>query len=73
MEASVGPGDGRQRLASKTKVATNDPARIFSLREWAVSLALRARYPQHSDQFSARELDHLRFVRWLYQTGRLTS
>jgi hypothetical protein len=32
---------------------------------------LRAYYRQHCDLFSAAELAHLRFVRWLVQTGRL--
>jgi hypothetical protein len=72
MAASVGPGEGRRRLASKTAVTTLGLARMFNLREWAMLLALRARY-QHSEKFSARELHHLRVFRWLYQTGRLTS
>jgi hypothetical protein len=36
-------------------------------------LARRAPYAQHSDKFSARELERLRFIRWLYQTGRLAA
>lgn len=34
--------------------------------------ALRERYRQSGDRFDARELAHLRFLRWLCQTGRLT-
>lgn len=32
---------------------------------------LRARYQQDHDLFSRQELARLRFVRWLYQTGRV--
>jgi hypothetical protein len=34
---------------------------------------LRARYQQDRDLFSRQELARLRFVRWLYQAGRLRS
>ncbi len=73
MDTSAGAGDGRRRLARETVVTTNGRTRLFSLREWVAVLVLRSRYQQHSDQFSARELDHLRFIRWLHQTGRLVS
>jgi hypothetical protein len=32
---------------------------------------LRARYRQGLDLFSVQELARLRFVRWLYRSGRL--
>lgn len=44
---------------------TFSPAEQHSLR------ILRARYQLSRDFFSLRELASLRFVRWLYQTGRL--
>ncbi len=43
----------------------------FSRREWRALRALRERYRQDHDLFSAQELAHLCFVRWLYRTGRL--
>jgi hypothetical protein len=73
MDTSPGPHEASRRLASKTKSAAIGLARIFSLKEWAASLALRTRHQQDSDQFNARELEHLRFNRWLYQTGRLAE
>lgn len=33
--------------------------------------ALRARYLESRDLFNPRETAHLRFLRWLVQTGRL--
>jgi hypothetical protein len=33
--------------------------------------ALRARYKESRDLFSAREMAYLRFLRWLVHTGRL--
>jgi hypothetical protein len=34
---------------------------------------LRGRFGVHRDLFDGRELARLRFARWLYQTGRLSS
>ncbi len=39
--------------------------------QWHNLLALREQYRQGRDFFSAREHAYLRFMRWLYQTGRL--
>lgn len=36
----------------------------------AALVALRARYRESRDLFSPREMAHLRFLRWLVQTGR---
>ena len=36
-------------------------------------VALRRRFEESQDRFTARELAHLRFVRWLYETRRLTA
>jgi hypothetical protein len=43
----------------------------FSASEWSVLRALRAYYQVTRDLFSARELGHLSFMRWLYRTGRI--
>lgn len=34
---------------------------------------LRGRFAQHRDLFSGDELARLRFLRWLYRTGRLAT
>ena len=44
---------------------------VLTAPEWHTLCALRARYREGRDLFSAGELAHLRFVRWLYQTSRL--
>jgi hypothetical protein len=43
----------------------------FSASEWSVLRALRVHYQETRDLFSARELGHLSFMRWLYRTGRI--
>jgi hypothetical protein len=43
----------------------------FSASECNVLRALRAHYQETRDLFSARELGHLSFARWLYRTGRV--
>lgn len=43
----------------------------FTRQEWWALRSLRVRYLQGRDVFSARELEHLRFLRWLRNTGRL--
>lgn len=52
------------------RAATLPPT--FTRLERRTLRALRARYRLDTDMFSERELMHLRFLRWLYQTGRLT-
>ena len=44
----------------------------FSQRERHLLRALRADYQVGRDFLGARELGRLRFIRWLYRTGRLT-
>jgi hypothetical protein len=51
--------------------ATIIPATTFTLPQWEDLLALRKRYWRERDLFDARERAHLRFLRWLYRTGRL--
>ena len=43
----------------------------WSVDEWHTLLALRTRYQQTRDLFTAPELARLQFVRWLYRTGQL--
>jgi hypothetical protein len=45
----------------------------FTVPEWAALFALRMRYQQYHEILSARELAHLRFIRWLYRSGRLAA
>ncbi len=45
----------------------------FASKEWDALCTLRHQYRQYRDLFSAGERAHLRFLRWLYQTGRLVS
>ena len=47
------------------------PPPAFTPAQWQALHALHTRYQQDRDLFSNRELARLRFVRWLYQTGRL--
>ena len=43
-----------------------------STSEWSAALhALRDHYRESRDLFGPREIAHLRFLRWLVQTGRL--
>jgi hypothetical protein len=53
--------------------ATPTTPERFSARERTALCRLRTRYQQDHDLFSAPELAHLRFVRWLYRSGRLES
>jgi hypothetical protein len=41
--------------------------------EWRAWLWLRRRYQEDLDLWTARELAHLRFLRWLAQNGRLAE
>jgi hypothetical protein len=45
----------------------------FSDDEMAVFERLRARYQEAQDTWSEHELAHLRFLRWLHQSGRLDA
>jgi hypothetical protein len=51
---------------------SSQPAPFTQLEWWALR-GLRARYHEHADLFSDRELAHLHFLRWLFQTGRLSA
>mgnify|MGYP001455963779 CR=1 FL=1 len=52
---------------------TNDVSSTFNADEWDALRLLHERYHHERDLFSNREMGRLRFVRWLYRTGRLTT
>ncbi|HEY7779081.1 MAG TPA: hypothetical protein VIC85_02605 [Ktedonobacterales bacterium] len=54
-------------------IAAVPPVDTFTREETAALYALRYRYLQTHDLLSRRELERLRFLRWLYDTGRLES
>ena len=54
-----------------TQTSTAARAATFTGPQWCALRALRERYQQDRDLFSARERARMRFVRWLYRTGRL--
>ena len=56
-----------------TQTAATAIAPTFTRAERRMLRALRTRYRQDHDLFSESESAHLRFIRWLYQTGRLVS
>ena len=56
-------------MTTQTSIAAR--AATFTRPEWCALRALRERYQQDRDLFSARERARLCFVRWLYRTGRL--
>ena len=59
-----------RRVAAPPALATA-AALGFRQEVWRALLALRRRYRQHGDLLGARDVERLRFARWLYQTGRL--
>ena len=48
-----------------------DPS--YSATEWRAWHQLRQRYAEDHDLWTVREFAHLRFLRWLAQTGRLVA
>jgi hypothetical protein len=66
-------GEAKQGATTSAQVVVL-PQTVHFTREQRVLLnALQARYRQDPDLFSDRELSRLRFVRWLYQNGRIGS
>jgi hypothetical protein len=61
----------QSQAASHTVTPSTAPA--FTPTQRATLRALRARYRASRDVFDSKELARLRFVRWLYQTGRLAA
>lgn len=58
-------------MTTPTAFTTNASMSMFTLVEQQVLLALRDRYGQDRDMFNDSERTRLRFIRWLYRTGRL--
>lgn len=56
---------------TSTQRASTAPAHPFTHAERQALRALRRRYQQERDLFSAAEHARLRFLRWLVRTGRL--
>jgi hypothetical protein len=46
---------------------------VFTRAQHLTLCVLRDRYAEAGDLFDEAELNRLRFLRWLYQTGRLAS
>lgn len=59
--------------ATSAPSATPEPSALATLtcQEWVALLNLRRRYRLGQDLWSDHELAHLRFLRWLHDTGRL--
>ena len=57
--------NAKPRRAPTEEACTTEQARAWQ--------ALRIRYREDQDLFTARELAHLRFLRWLVRTGRLRA
>ena len=62
---------GGALIRSSTPQILIAPACAFTGGERCALTTLRERYRQGGDHFDERELAHLRFLRWLVQTGRL--
>ncbi|HZS88512.1 MAG TPA: hypothetical protein VFE42_13635 [Chloroflexota bacterium] len=56
-----------------TQAASPDIASPFAPDEWQRLQTMRMRYQQDHDLFSPREMERLRFMRWLHHSGRLAS
>jgi hypothetical protein len=56
---------------ARPTLATGSRSEQFAPEEWHQLCRLRIRYRQDRDFFTDREREQLRFLRWLYQTGRL--
>ena len=61
--------DGRATTQQQTPDAPSTAA--FTQDEQDALTALRALYFESHDLLSGRELERLRFLRWLYETGRI--
>lgn len=58
---------------TETAPAVTDTNSVFTIAEWCSFLALRRSYQPYYDTFNDRELAHLRFLRWLHQSGKLAA
>lgn len=70
-------GNGARELKERGRLLQSSPtersAVTFTPSEISLLLALRARCRRDHDELDERELAHLRFLRFLYQTGRLAA
>jgi hypothetical protein len=62
-----------ESLTTDTQTPDAEPAPFFTPREWVALLLLRRRYHAGQDTWTARELEHLRFYRWLHERARIQS
>jgi hypothetical protein len=73
MDTSAEQHERSRHLTGEAEAAPG-PARMSAMREWAEALFFQRTHSEvNSDQFSARELERLRFIRWFYQIGRLAA
>lgn len=70
--------DARMRSRRRSSSAKNacpvpmaPPYEVFTQEEWTLIEALRALYEQGLDVLCPVERAHVRFLRWLVETGRL--
>jgi hypothetical protein len=56
-----------------SRETTSDVSSMFTADEWDALRLLHERYHHARDLCSNHEMGRLRFVRWLYRTGRLTT
>ncbi len=73
MAHNVSPHPRSDSRDAATRMQATALALGFTRVEWRAIIALRARYRRHRDLFAPRDIERLRFARWLYQTGRLQS
>ena len=68
--AGISAQDGGGAVTT-LRTSSAAPICVLTATEWRALCALRAQFRQDRDLFSEGELARLRFVRWLFQTGRL--
>lgn len=61
--------DYKQDETQSAQTPVADRAISFTCREWVTFLQLRRRYQAGHDLWDARELAHLRFLRWRHENG----
>lgn len=62
-----------EHVERKFDTPATDPAVIFTVQEWSALLRLRRRYRDNPGLWTARELEHLRFYRWLHERALAES
>ncbi len=71
MDITTGSNESQSTQLTEIDTPIHVSCYNFTLSEWAELRALRERYEQSRDLFSAVEHERLRFMRWLYESGRL--